>query len=440
VAAEIEGGALETERPSTVGRRNHIGTLSLLVAVGGAIACRLALTATGLADAVWLQVCAAGFEAAVVGGLADWFAVTALFQHPLGLPIPHTAIIPARRAKIIETIVSMVEKEWLSPEVIGARLARIAPSEFVAEWLRHPGHVERLGGPVRDLFRGLAHLLTEPEVVQFVDRTIQSQLRELPVDAATGRWLARVASSASARAAFDSAAQSLANLVRQPSTAKNLYAWLDRSARYLHNEGKRLAPIVLRRRIVQRTIVEAACSYTASELLSAVRDPEHPLPQYLFAAAQRFAERLANGDPQATEQAERFRAALIGSLEASPLVEDALAHVRQQLEHDLGQPDGYLSELIDRELRSGILDLLEDSERRTTFDNWVRTTANDLLLRYHNQIGLTVRENLDALETTALVAQIQERVGADLQFIRLNGAVVGGLIGVLLALVHRFLY
>ncbi len=435
---EIEP-AEPTASPPNTSRRNRVGTWSLLLAVSGAVGCRLALRMTPLADATWLQVGAAGFEAAVVGGLADWFAVTALFRHPLGLPIPHTAIIPARRDKIIDSIVSMVEQQWLSPDVIRARLERIAPSELITEWLQDPMHVERLGAPVRDLFRALARLLTTAEVVKFVDRAIRRQLRDPPINASAGRWLTRVASSPSARAAFDSVALSLAHLARRPSTATNLYAWLDRSARYLRDEGRRLAPLVLRRRIVQRTIVEAACSYAAAELRSAARDPEHPLRRSVFGAVQRYAERLAAGDPHAIEQVERLRTALVESLEASPLVSDMLARLRAQLDQDLGTAGGYLSELIDRELRTGIRDLLQDPGRRAWFDEWVRTTANDLLQQHHHQIGLTVRENLEALETSTLVAQIEERVGADLQFIRLNGAVVGGLIGVLLALAHRVL-
>src|SRR5258706_7667034 len=83
-------------------------------------------------------------EAAVVGALADWFAVTALFRHPLGLPIPHTAIIPNKRAKIVESIVTMVERDWLSPDVIGARLTGLSPSDLVADWLADPAPVERL--------------------------------------------------------------------------------------------------------------------------------------------------------------------------------------------------------------------------------------------------------------------------------------------------------
>src|SRR5437899_6411517 len=156
-------------------RRNHVGSISWAVAVVGAAGCRIAIL-LGAPQPWWLELAAAGFEAAVVGGLADWFAVTALFRHPLGIPIPHTAIIPARRQKIVEGIVSMIEDEWLSPDVIGARLQRIAPSRLIVEWLRDPGHVQRVGQPVRDLLRAVAGILTEDEVAEFVDRTIQQQL------------------------------------------------------------------------------------------------------------------------------------------------------------------------------------------------------------------------------------------------------------------------
>src|SRR5207245_4461916 len=107
-------GAVPAAARSAPPRRNRVGSVSLALAAGGAAACHLGLRGGPFAGSTWLRVVAAGFEAATVGGFADWFAVTALFRHPLGLPIPHTAIIPARRAKIIEGIVTMVEEDWLS--------------------------------------------------------------------------------------------------------------------------------------------------------------------------------------------------------------------------------------------------------------------------------------------------------------------------------------
>lgn len=429
---------VNTVATSAPPRRNYVGTGSLLVAVTGAVICRIGLLTGPFVGADWLRVVAAGFEAALVGGLADWFAVTALFRHPLGVPIPHTAIIPTRRAKIIESIVSMVQDEWLSPEVIGARLSRISPSDLVVDWLRDPAHVERLGGPLRDFLRALARVLTEPEVVEFVERTVQRQLRELPLDAAAGRWLARVATRDSTGAAFQSAARSLANLARQPGTAGTLQAWLDRAAAALRRDGKRLVPLLLRRKVIQRTLVEAACDYASSELSTAATEATHPLRRWLFEAIERFATRLASGDAETIAQVEQLRTAVVESLEAQPLLLRLLTQAQRQLEQDLGDPEGYLAGLVDRRLRTGIIELLDDAERRVLLDRWVRTTAEDLVRRHHHQIGLTVRENLDALETDALVAQIEARVGADLQFIRLNGALVGGLIGVALALLHRF--
>jgi len=418
-------------------RRNHVGTVSLLVAISGAVACHVAAVVGPFVGTEWLRLVTAGFEAALVGGLADWFAVTALFRHPLGLPIPHTAIIRERRAKIIEGIVAMVEDEWLSPEVIGARLARLAPSALVVDWLRDAAHVERIGAPLRDLLRSLARLLTEADVIEFVDRAIQTQLRSLPVNASAGRWLARVASSQSAVAAFESFAGSVVKLARRPDTAETLEGWLDRSARQLRHDGKRLVPLILRRKLVQRKIAEAACDYAAAEFTIAAHDPEHPVRRFLFGTVQRFAARLAADDTDAISQVEQLRTALLESLEARPLVLDLLTRLRHQLERDLDEPASYLSGLIDRRLRASILDLLSDPERRTAFDSWVGTTADSLLRRHHHEIGRTVRENLEALDPDILVARIEDRVGADLQFIRLNGALVGGLIGVLLSLIHR---
>ena len=127
------------------------------------------------------------------------------------------------------------------------------------------------------------------------------------------------------------------------------------------------------------------------------------------------------------------------SLNARPIIVDLLMQLRWQLEGEFVSPEGALSPFIERQLRSGIVDALQDPQRRAAVDQWVRMTIDDLLRRHHHYIGLTVRENLDTLDTATLIAQIEARVGADLQFIRLNGAVVGGLVGLLLALVHWML-
>src|SRR4029450_2751236 len=201
------------------------------------------------------------------------FAVTALFRHPLGLPIPHTAIIPTRRAKLIESIVSVVENDWLSPDVIGARLARFTPSELLVDWLRTPGHIERLGAPVRDLVRGLARTLTEPEVADFADRALQRQLRELPLDASAGRWVARPPESGSADAAFEPAARSLARLVGLGSTWDRLDQLLLDLAERRRTQGKTVEAFLLRRKGVRKRLVLGACQAAGGSLGAAGAAP-----------------------------------------------------------------------------------------------------------------------------------------------------------------------
>jgi uncharacterized membrane-anchored protein YjiN (DUF445 family) len=429
--SEVGDATLARGAPPATRRRTHVGSVSLGVAVAGAVGTRAALHLLG-PDAA-LQLLAAGFEAGVVGGLADWFAVTALFRHPLGLRIPHTAIIATRRAKIVDSIVTMVETDWLSPEVIARRLERITPSTFLRDWLGDRAHVARLAAPVRDVLRRLARLLDEPELAGFLERLVREPLRSLPADDVVAGALGAAVDNPAIGQALASAATSLANLAERPRTVETLTWWIERSAEKLHEEGRRLVPFVLRRRSVQRRLVDAACAYATAELRGAAADPEHPLRRWAKGALRGFAERLGAGDASAREQMAQLRRALAESLDVAPIVREALAWTRVRLETELGDAHGEIARFVERQLEHGIRDLLADDARRAAVDGWVRDTLLDLVSRHHDQIGLTVRENLEALETGALVQMIEERVGDDLQYIRLNGALVGGLIGLLLA-------
>ena len=357
--------------------------------------------------------------------------MTALFRHPLGLPIPHTAIIVERRAKIIESIVQVVENDWLSPGVIGARLAKVAPSTLIVDWLSTPGHVARLGAPLRDLLRGLARMLTAEETARFVESALERQLREVPIDASAGRWLAAAIESDSAGTTFEAfAARSRTRVMTDHTRGPLVARPVGRDLRAAASASCRSSFVAT----VQRAVKEP-CDPRRGRA-PAAQDKTHPLRRASLDALGRWVARLAAGDPAAHEQAERVRRALLESLETKPLVRETLLRVRRELETELVHPASDLAVLIDRTLHEGIVEWLTGPERRDSFDRWVRDMADDLLRRHHHQIGLTVRENLEALDPGRLVEMIESRVGNDLQFIRLNGAIVGGLVGVMLATIH----
>jgi uncharacterized membrane-anchored protein YjiN (DUF445 family) len=248
--------------------------------------------------------------------------------------------------------------------VIAKRLESVTPSQWVIEWLQDPEHVARIGDPLRDVIRRLARFLSEEEVVEFSERAITRQLRELPIEPTAARWLGRAADSPAAGEALRSAALSLKNLAERPRTAQELHWWLMRSARALHASGHRVVPFLLRRKVVQRTIVEAALRYASAELRGAVDDADHPLRQFAVDGLRRFAARLSNGDPAAIAQVERVREALLESLETAPLVRRGLGRLRQQIEEELDDRESRLSQMIDQKLREAILTFLEAPEHR----------------------------------------------------------------------------
>src|SRR5436190_23287977 len=129
-------------------RRNHVGTISLVCAIAGMVACRVGLAAS---DAPWLRLLGAGFEAATVGGLADWFAVTALFRHPLGLPIPHTAIIRERKDQFGATLGAFVQDNFLTAAVVVERIRSGRLVERATDWLAEPANAATIARQGADL-------------------------------------------------------------------------------------------------------------------------------------------------------------------------------------------------------------------------------------------------------------------------------------------------
>ena len=307
----------------------------------------------------WLRLLAAGFEAALVGGLADWFAVTALFRHPLGLPIPHTAIIPTRRAKIIESIVSMVQDEWLSPEVIGARLARFAPSALIVDWLRDPAHVERLGGPLRDLLRGAG-----PHADRAGGRRVRRPHHAAAAARGADRRVGRAAGwRASRRATAPRRRFSGGAVARQPGAPAadgGDAASLARSRGARAAPGRQAAGAVAaaaqgraaqaRRGRLRLRLGGAAARRRASRSIRCAAG--------LFEAVERFADALGaaamrrrsgRSSSCAPRVVESLEAPARGARAARPAAPPARAATSPM-------PQGYLAELVDRKLRAAILD------------------------------------------------------------------------------------
>ncbi len=342
------------------------------------------------------------------------------------------------RKRLTDGIVNTVEKNWLSPAAIRARLEQFTPSAIVINLARDPERVGLLAGPLRDVLARVAALLDDPEVVAFAERSLAERLRELPLGATAGRWLSRAAESPEMGEVLRSLALSLVRLAQREKTTDEFHEWLLRAAETIR-ENHAMMAFFLRRKSVQRAIVERV------DRLRVLRAPGGGGECGASPPALRHRRHpwLRDAPRSGRPRGERADRELAWRARREPRERPGDARDARRLPPaDRGRPrEPRKRARAARRAADPRADpeLLAEPAWRERFDRWVRDLAADLAARHHHEIGRTVRENLEKLDDDALVDQIESKVGADLQYIRLNGAVVGGLIGVGIAAVRIWL-
>lgn len=419
-------------------RTRHLGLISLLVSASGAVASHVALSA-GLGPPTLMQVVAAGFEAGTVGALADWFAVTALFRR---IPLPwvgrHTNLLVKNREQFTDGIVDVVQNRWLAPAVVRERLATLSASKVAIGMLGEPGSRARVVQALRGTLKRGNSDLDAPIVVEFVERVLSDQLRNVDLGRPLGRWMRTSLERGTHGPLWDvilgSAEQSLRDgalerLVRQGVTqAVEAYAatgtrkrWFVKGATFFGFFDPALA-------------ADKAIEGLSLAVTEARGVPDHPLRVRIDAALHELARDLeaGRGDATAAVRDVQLRLAEHGGLR--DLVRAALTRVKAMLAVELERDGGDATAVLDRLLAGVARDLEAHSDTRASLDTWVRDALGELVEKHHGEIGAMVRSSLERLSDAELVQQVQEKVGDDLQWIRFNGAVIGALVGVVLAL------
>ncbi|MGA2082344.1 MAG: DUF445 domain-containing protein [Holophaga sp.] len=423
-------------------RRNHLGTLSLLSASAG-FAVLAALRHHGLAHGPGWSILQSGFEAGMVGGAADWFAVSALFR-PIPSPrfrIWHTGLIVEKRAALSAGIVDMVQNRWLAPEILAEHLGRLRASRCLLEHLARPAARAQLAGAARDLLGRLAGTLDAPEVAGFLDRALRDQLRDLDLGPAFGGWLEARILAGDTAALWDFLAGTLARAAEQGDFQAPIRTVLETAAEHYRSRGAWESFKVSAGELFfdYGQMAESLGQAFAGSLRAIQGDPAHPLRAKLDGHLLGFARSLAAGDPEARAALDRLRRGLAEHAELGPFLARILARLQDTVKAQCGDPDADLSRIMDRVLDTLLRELEAEPDTQAKLDAWVRRTVLDLAQGNHAVIGEMVQSALSRLSDRDLVAQIEDKVGADLQYIRLNGAVVGGLVGVALAVVRLVL-
>jgi len=371
----------------------------------------------------WLGYVRATAEASLVGGLADWFAVTALFRHPLGLPIPHTAIVATRKERIGQILGNFVQNHFLSREVIAANLRRVHPAERGAQWLADREHARQIA---RQFASGLVKTLDSlphNELQDLVSQVVRNRVRSFKVAPALGKTLAL--------ALADNRQEELLN-----ATVK-LAADAVRNNRELIRERVRAetpwwVPPVLDDKIYEKII--AAVERLLHDM---VMDPSHPLRGAFDDAIRDFIDRLQHA-PDVIARAEALKEEWLMGASTDDLSRRLWEGIRQAVSNYATKSDGGPSPL-DNGLSEFGTALLSNPTLLAEIDDLLIELAANVVEKYRHEIGDLIAQTVAGWDPGATSRRFELAVGRDLQFVRINGTLVGGLVGLAIYTITRLL-
>jgi len=359
----------------------------------------------------------AGAEASMVGAMADWFAVTALFKHPLGVPVPHTALIPKRKDELGRSLEEFVGENFLHEGIIRERVASAAISERVGAWLADPAHVRRVVDEDSEVAAiGLGKVRDE-HVSDLVTEALIPRFREEPVAPLAGGLLAEVVR--------DGVHQGVVDLALD-----ELHGWLlehpDTVAEVLEQRAPWWAPPRLNDAVTRRVTSELVT------WLAEIRaQPGHRARLAFDSMLIQLADDLQH-DPETRERTERLKERLLDHpqvLESSIALWNAL---RRALQASLLDPDGAVRERLARELTAFGVRLREDAELRGRIDGSAADLSVFVVDRYGAELTSVITHTVQRWDGREAARRIELHVGRDLQFIRINGTIVGGLVGLVI--------
>jgi uncharacterized membrane-anchored protein YjiN (DUF445 family) len=368
----------------------------------------------------WLGFVRAFAEAAMVGGIADWFAVTALFRHPLGIPIPHTAIVPSRKDRIGTALGNFVQRNFLTREVVAEKLAAMRLGERAAEWLTRPENSRRLARAAAHGLSGAANVLRDEEVQSLVDRGIVSRLRRMQAAPLAAKAFELLTADGRHQTLLDDALRLAAR-------------FLDENEAMIRDRIKQESPWWVPGAVESR-LGDKIVTGVEKTLVAVAADPTHPLRKRYDEAVDRFVVNLRE-NPDTIARAEQIKLDLLNhpsvaefSREVWTDVKERIATYAERLADEAEQePDQ-----LERWLTGLGQKVLQDPVLAIKVNGWIVELVTYSVEQAREEVARLIASTVAAWDADATSRKIELQIGRDLQFIRINGTIVGGLVGLVL--------
>jgi uncharacterized membrane-anchored protein YjiN (DUF445 family) len=365
----------------------------------------------------WLGFVRATAEASLVGGLADWFAVTALFRRPLGLPIPHTAIIPTQKDRIGRVLGSFVEKHFLSREVLSAKLSGLHVSERAARWVARPENSVRVAAQVAAAVAKTVEALPPGEVTELIRRGALARLQAVRVAPILGNVLSVVAAEDRHQDLLDEAIELVARAIAENREVLRA-SFREGSPWWLPD-------------VVDEALYQRIMAALDAVLLDVRADPAHPLRRRFDAATRDFIERLKHS-PDVIARAEALKRDVLDDALMDALSTALWERVRQAAARHGMEPDRASLEPLERGLVTLGESLLANQSLLAELDEFLAAQLSAMLEDHRQEVGELIADTVRTWPPEMAAERLELAVGRDLQFIRLNGTLVGGLAGLVI--------
>jgi uncharacterized membrane-anchored protein YjiN (DUF445 family) len=381
----------------------------------------------------WAELLKAFSEAAMVGALADWFAVVALFRR---VPIPvigrHTEIIPANKDKIADNLALFVREKFLDTESIVGLIRRHDPALMVADWLVKPANTERMGGYLVKVAEWVLDFTEDAAVQKFIGKAVRTMVGSVDLSRSAGTILESLTRDGRHQELLDEGIDQLANLLANEQTqdfiAQGIVDWLREEYAFI----ERMLPSEL----IGRKGADIAVKLAAGILVKVSEDREHPLRKRFDTFAHDFIERL-KGDPAFAQKGEEIKAYLLGDDTLNGYLRSLWDDLKAWLKADLAREDSVLrGRIVATGAWIGKV-LSEDPQLRASLNQNLELASRSAAPEFASFLTGHIADTVKNWDSREMSEQVELNIGKDLQFIRINGTVVGGMIGVLLYLLSH---
>lgn len=384
---------------------------------------------------LWISGLKAVSEAAMVGALADWFAVSALFRRvPLPLVGNHTAIIPRNKDRIADNLALFVQEKFLNSDALLALIRRHDPARIIADWLSTAENAARLSGYLLKMMRGFLDLADDQRIQAFVRRAIHKAIDQVDLSQSAALVLESLTKNNRHQQLLDDAISQLLQLVNKPAThefiARQVMSWLKRE----HPIKEKMLPTEW----VGEKSASLAANAVQSILNEIEQDDSHELRRGFNRAVERLIARLRS-DPEMQLKAEEIKEYLKRDEALNGYISQLWGDLRAWLKEDLAKPDSQLHARVSAAGQWLGETLQQDKNLRASLNQHMEEAASSAAPEFADFLSRHISDTVKSWDAEDMSHQVELNIGKDLQRIRINGTLVGGAIGLLLFVISTLI-